>query len=160
MRTRARGIADFRNDTGQPASAFGGVVGLRIEDRVAAGPSRLRPARAVCTNKPNFRQSNRKGKCCVGKELWLSGPAKSTGKTKPIARSGAPRRCLDCGFPERHRATGVRLRRSCRIADCGLGTNRPPRACAGRLYKQTQFPPERQEGQVLCGKGVMAERTC
>jgi hypothetical protein len=34
----------------------------------------------------------------------------------------------DCGFPERHRATGVRPRRSCRIADCGLGTNLPPSA--------------------------------
>ena len=55
MRTRARGIADFRNGTGQAASAFGGLVGLPIEDRVAAGSSRLRPARAGRTNKPNSR---------------------------------------------------------------------------------------------------------
>jgi hypothetical protein len=79
MRTRARGIADFRNDTGQPASAFGGVVGLRIEDRVAAGPSRLRPARAGRTNKPNSRPGR------VGRGPGGEG---SLRKTNPVSCRG------------------------------------------------------------------------
>ncbi len=56
MRTRARWIVDFRNGTGQPASAFGGVVGLRIDLGQDARPAvyRLRAARGGCTNRPNW----------------------------------------------------------------------------------------------------------
>jgi hypothetical protein len=59
-------------------------------------------------------------------------------------------RQMKCGFPERHRATGVRLRRSCRIADSRESCSRTPGlrlplgACAGRLYKQSQFTRRRR----------------
>ncbi len=51
-------------------------------------------------------------------------------ETKPIARSGAPRRCLNCGLW---------------IADCGLGTALQPAASGlrrAKCAKQTQFPPD------------------
>jgi hypothetical protein len=51
-------IADFRNGTGQPASALGGVVGLRIED--CGLGTNLPPSAflwAGCPNKPNSRRA-------------------------------------------------------------------------------------------------------
>jgi hypothetical protein len=43
---------------------------------------------ASAPNKPNLGHGKTKGKWFAGKELWLSGPAKSTEKTKP--NLGAP----------------------------------------------------------------------
>ncbi len=56
----------------------------------------------------------------------------TTGRAVAWARCAKQTQFLDCGFPERHRATGVRLRRSCRFADsgrpgaCRLGPARAP----------------------------------
>jgi hypothetical protein len=78
------------------------------------------PAWAGCTNKPNFGESDLEDKCCADKELQCIGRGENPRKTKPIVRL----RTADCG---------LRIRRG-----CGL----PPRACAGRLCKQTQFQEE------------------
>jgi hypothetical protein len=51
------------------------------------------PLTLIAPNKPNLLLSETKGKCLGGKELWLIAPTRGLGKTKPIARSGAPRRC-------------------------------------------------------------------
>jgi hypothetical protein len=80
---------------------------------------------------------------------------------------------MNCGFPERHGATGIRLRRSRRIADCAKRTQfqaasgtppaplGPPASPLGQrqLYKQSQFPAEQKEGQSLGWKGVMVNST-
>ncbi len=36
---------------------------------------------------------------------------------RPVVQNEANSSIADCGLPGRHRATGVRLRQSCRIAD-------------------------------------------
>ncbi len=57
-------IAHCRNGTGQPASAFGGVVGLRIQDRPAAGHS-LQPGTrhpgVDCAKRSQFARQGRAG---------------------------------------------------------------------------------------------------
>ena len=68
-----------------------------------------------CTNKPNLadRPGSRRAKCAKQSQTWAvrsvwgQRRASSSRQTKPMARSGAPRRCLDYGF---------------RIADCGFRT--------------------------------------
>ncbi len=57
------------------------VSGIGVRD-VTPAPSAPVPW-ASAPNKPNLGHSKTKGKWFAGKELWLSGPAKSTGKTKP-----------------------------------------------------------------------------
>jgi hypothetical protein len=69
---------------------------LPIRARVGTGrgTSLAGPSLAlIAPNKPNFPSSETKGKCFEGKELWLIVPTRGIGKTNPIARSGAPRRC-------------------------------------------------------------------
>jgi hypothetical protein len=51
--------------------------------------------RQTVRNKPNFRRSNRKGKCVVGRELWLIEHSIGPGKTKPIWASPAGVRGVD-----------------------------------------------------------------
>ncbi len=125
-------------------------------------------------------------------------------KRRPWTYRAKQSQSFDCGFPEPHRATGVRLRRSCRIADWGQpwgrradrattprcpvpfrqqtqlaganyakrtqsadpgpGGHRPGDLTGGAFSradcaKQTQFAFERNEGQVLWGKGVMVNCT-
>jgi hypothetical protein len=105
MRTRARGIADFRNDTGQPASAFGGGFGVRIADSGQPGGGTAPTGRqASCTKQTQLPEAGHRG--------------------------------------------GVRLHRG--------GRGRGP---WGNRAKQSQFPSDPKEGQVLCGKGVMVNRT-
>jgi hypothetical protein len=65
-------VADTRKMRNEPNSSIADF-GLRIADWDS--PAAGRPLRAVgpgagCTNKPNSRRSNRKGKCVVGKDLW------------------------------------------------------------------------------------------
>jgi hypothetical protein len=63
------------------------VSGIMVRDGTPV-PSAPLPC-APAPNKPNLGRGNAKGKWFVGKELWLSGPAKSTGKTKPnLGRTG------------------------------------------------------------------------
>jgi hypothetical protein len=85
-------------------------------------------------------------------------------KTKPIARTGAPRRCP--GGAGRHGARGTGHEgQMCQTNPIWPG--RPARGPGGRESptghdgaKQSQFWPRQNEGQVVCGKGVMAHRTC
>ncbi len=57
------------------------VSGIGVTD-VTPAPSAPVPW-ASAPNKPNLGHGKTKGKWFLGKELWLIGPAKSTGKTKP-----------------------------------------------------------------------------
>jgi hypothetical protein len=84
-------------------------------------PCGVTPNRTSAPNKPNLGKSHFKGKRCADKDLQCIGRGESPHKTKPIpllriadggwSRIGSPARAL------------------------------LPRACMGRLYKQTQFTP-------------------
>ncbi len=64
------------------------------QTRFIAFGSPIHPTRgSIAPNKANFRHGVRRGKGLAGKELWLIEHPIDLGKTKPIARSGAPRRC-------------------------------------------------------------------
>jgi hypothetical protein len=73
--------------------------GLRLVASCLCGPvvqtNPIPPGRgeARCTNKPNFPGASGRGKYRTGKELWWIVHGRDFGKTKPIARSGASRRC-------------------------------------------------------------------
>jgi hypothetical protein len=71
--------------------------------------------RANAPNKPNFGHGKEKGKCFSGKELQPIGPAKSTGKTKPI-----PGRA---GSGQGPAQSIVQNEPNSSIADCGSGTD-------------------------------------
>jgi hypothetical protein len=62
-----------------------GQPGARVAGRARRG--------TTAPNKANLRGSKRKGKCLARKELWWIEHPIGIGKTNPIARSGAPRRC-------------------------------------------------------------------
>ncbi len=147
--------ADARKSTGLRLRSDR-VSGIWVRDGTAT-PSAPVPW-ASAPNKPNFGHGKTKDKWFAAKELWLSGPAKSTektkpipagpgdppspmprrlGKTNPIARSGAPRRCP--ATPGGTRPGGRETRVKC--------------------AKQSQFRPRRQERQRLGGKGLMVNRT-
>ncbi len=61
-----------------------------------------------------------------------------------VARSGAPRRCLDCG---------MRIRNADSTQTCN-GTPFAPRRAGGQLYKQTQFQQRERRGKCLAGKSL------
>jgi hypothetical protein len=168
----------------------------RPDLRYRPGNAGRNPARRLlswASNKPNLPSSETKGKCFGGKELWLIAPTRGLGKTKPIsagwgrilgtrdagvvqtkpiARSGAPRRCPVGGPGGVTNEVAVR-------ANCAKRTQFGP-AWAGhrpakdakqtqsgeaRLgsgadhAKRTQFASERYEEQVLCEKEVMVNCT-
>jgi hypothetical protein len=123
---------------------------------------------ASAPNKPNFCHGKTKGKWFTGKELWLSGPAKSTGKTKPNLGElghlgkGGPRMGGD--FAGKWNA---RNEPNSSIADFGLrigdrpAAGRPLRPPGQGLVVQTNpIPAAGTKRQVLCGKGVMVNHTC
>ena len=53
---------------------------------------------ASAPNKPNLGKSHFEDKCCADKDLQCIGRGENPRKTKPISRSGAPRRCLYYGL--------------------------------------------------------------
>ncbi len=159
-------IADCRNGAGQPASAFGGVVRLRtVLNKPNSGRCRPgRGSRGVARGVNRAKQSQtwagwgtwrmaRQGGANGAKQTQFGVPSHEEGccreQTKP--NFGDP------GYLENGVEGLVQTKNKPNSAGrrCGL----PPRACAGRLYKQTQFGPGPCEGQVLYGQGVMVDYT-
>ncbi len=159
-------VSSFKFEVGGPRldSSASFCFKLHTSDfrRVTGGTS--------CTNKPNLRRSDMKGKSFMGKELWLIGHATEFGETKPIARpcrvgrgwrdvgrgpctnkanfSARPimrkrSHFLDCGFADWGLRIGDRLPgggRLCKTDPIGPAASGPRRADCA---KQTQFPAGR-----------------
>jgi hypothetical protein len=141
-----------------------GSAGQRIATRhPLPGPCRLGRRGPIVRNKPNLPDAeidaNHSSIRGLGEEHADMAPE----KTKPIARSGAPRRCLVCGFGPRIAVRGHN------IADCGLAPDlrRGGRLCKtnpigwrGALPRQTKpirpvlriGPPENSARQILRNK--------
>jgi hypothetical protein len=82
---------DRRSREGKPCETKPNLGALGYLEDGVEGLVQTNPIPAAGTilpNKPNFRPSNRKGKCSVGKELWLKGHPIGLGKTKPIPPAG------------------------------------------------------------------------
>jgi hypothetical protein len=88
--------------------------------------------RTSAPNKPNLGKSHFEDKCCAEKDLQCIGREGSPHKTKPIARGGAPRRCLYCGLQIGDGAASGRLPAPCSRWPAWTGrTNKPNfRHCA------------------------------
>jgi hypothetical protein len=157
--------ANARNEPNCPKRGTEAVSRLRIADwgqtcgrscetkpiPAAPGGAGPRGRGAIVQNKPNFRRRKNEVNCCCGKWLREFGTTCRSCKTNPIARSGAPRRCLDCGF---------------RIADwirsCA-GT--PPAPCCPRprradCAKRTQFRGRSCETKPILDCGLGTDLLC
>ncbi len=93
-------IADCRNDTGQPASAFGGVVGLRIGGQTF----RLRPAQANCAKQTQFPSHGRDARGTHGRDAhatsaWRRPSNRPSAPNKANLRTGR-RDDKCCGYKE------------------------------------------------------------
>jgi hypothetical protein len=76
---------------------FGGRAGFGDGRRGGCTNKPNRPERIV-RNKPNWQGVEMAANYRYEQELGKDYAAGTREKTKPIARSGAPRRCLDCGL--------------------------------------------------------------
>ncbi len=115
LRPAGRGRAAKAPTAGAIVRNKANSPGNRIGTKPSSGKElcRIYLRQPSCRTKPIFHHSS----IPIGRQSC---------KTNPISESGPAGGQLNCGF---------------RIADCGLKTDqRPPRAGAGTLYKQTQFP--------------------
>jgi hypothetical protein len=136
-----------------------GVTGQHRASGGAGGTNEPNWPELLVRNKPNSDRGHVRGKSCMGKTLWFIIHAQDLGKTTPIARSGAPRRCpiLPGGTRPQRRGTAGKCAKQTQL-QAASGT--PPSPLGQRqLYKQSQFPAEQKEGQRLGGKGVMVNST-
>ena len=91
-----------------------------------------------CAKQSQFRRSGRTDKYLMEKELWRIEHARDLRKTKPIARSGAPRRCLDCGLGIGDRPAVGRLAPGLRRTKCAKRTQFARRGRGTRANAQNE----------------------
>jgi hypothetical protein len=148
-------------------------------------PSRPSGLPVNCAKQTQFRQRRRRGKCFVRRELWWIEQSMSLGETKAVSRlriadwaqtsARATNRAKRTQFPVSRALGNARLCKTKPICPAVRVSDKANRAkqsqfsrrCRawlrgrgrGMLYKQSQFPPGQQEGQLLCEKGVMVNCT-
>jgi hypothetical protein len=158
---RAGNAAVARDNRAKQSQSAGELKCEACETKPISG-DRAVAGRSAAPNKASPVKAMRSDKCFLGQELWLIRHAQGVGKTKPIARSGAPGRCLDCGLRigDRRPAGRAKCAKQSQLARDRaaetLAAGAAGAAPAGeQRAKQTQFRRSDLEGQVPCRKWVM-----